>query len=92
MRNSYSDIDTDIEKLLHEVARLHVHLGRMANENISTRGWTYNELVSGILALSCHDDMAVKQFVCIDVLFDTFDAYIEIGKDAIKYLDSLGKL
>ena len=57
MNNTYANLDVDLEKLLHGVARLHVHLGRMDNENISTRGWTYNDLVTGIMNFTMVNDI-----------------------------------
>jgi hypothetical protein len=92
MQNTYADIDTDISKLLHEVARLHVHLGRMANVGIVTRGWTYNDLVDGILGLNGSEDVAVKQDRCIQLLFDTLDAIVDIGPRAVSYLYDLRKI
>ncbi len=92
MQNTYADIDTDLSSMLHGVARLHVALGRMDDTGISTRGWTYNELVDGILAINGTQDPAVKMYRCIDVLFDTLDALIEIGPRAVSYLSDLRKM
>ena len=92
MLNTYADIDTDLSKLLHEVARLHIHLGRMSNVGITTRGWTYNELVDGILGINCTEDRAVKMDACRSVLFDTLGAIIEIGPRAVSYLSDLRKM
>jgi len=89
--NFYADIDTDLETLLHEVSRLHVHLGRISGENISTRGWKYNELVSGVLQLQASEDLFVRMHRCLDVLFDTLDGITEIGPNAVKYLHCLWK-
>jgi hypothetical protein len=63
--NSYADIDTDLSSMLHGVARLHVSLGRMDKIGISTRGWTYNELVDGVLSINGTEDPAVKMHNCI---------------------------
>ena len=90
--NSYADIDTDLSSMLHGVARLHVSLGRMDNVGISTRGWSYNELVDGILAINGTEDPAVKMHRCIECLFDTLDALIEIGPRAVSYLSDLRKM
>lgn len=92
MQNTYADIDTDLSSMLHGVARLHVALGRMDDTGISTRGWTYNELVDGILAINGTQDPAVKMYRCIAVLFDTLDALIEIGPRAVSYLSDLRKM
>lgn len=90
--NSYADIDTDLSSMLHGVARLHVSLGRMDNVGISTRGWSYNELVDGILAINGTEDPAVKMHRCIECLFDTLDALIELGPRAVSYLSDLRKM
>ena len=92
MQNTYADIDTDLSKLLHEVARLHVHLGRMSNVGITTRGWSYNELVEGIIGINSTEDIAMKQYRCMQVLFDTLDAIIEIGPRAVSYLHDLKRI
>jgi hypothetical protein len=96
MNNSYADIDTNLSEMLHGAARLHVHLGRMSNVNIMTRGWTYNDLVDGILGLSSDspdkDYQMVKQYRSIDCLFDTLDAITEIGARAVTYLSELRKM
>ncbi len=92
MQNTYADIDTDLSKLLHEVARLHVHLGRMSNIGITTRGWSYNELVNGVLGINSTEDIATKQYRCLQVLFDTLDAIIEIGPRAVSYLHDLKRI
>ena len=92
MQNTYADIDTDLSKLLHEVARLHVHLGRMSNVGITTRGWYYNELVDGVLGINSTEDIAMKQYRCMHVLFDTLDAIIEIGPRAVSYLHDLKRI
>ena len=92
MQNTYADIDTDLSKLLHEVARLHVHLGRMSNVGITTRGWSYNELVDGVLGINSTEDIAVKQYRCLQVLFDTLDAIIDIGPRAVSYLHDLRRI
>ena len=103
MNNSYADIDTNLSEMLHGAARLHVHLGRMDNVNITTRGWTYNDLVDGILGLSSDspdqrdvwlnmDYQMVKQYRSIDCLFDTLDAITEIGARAVTYLSELQKM
>lgn len=77
-RNSYADFDADPADVLHGAARLHVALGRMDDTGISTRGWTYNDLVRGILFLGD---------ACLEVLFDTLDAIVEIGPAAVEYLN-----
>ncbi len=92
MQNTYANIDTDLSKLLHEVARLHVHLGRMSNVGITTRGWSYNELVDGVLGINSTEDIAMKQYRCMQVLFDTLDAIIEIGPRAVSYLHDLKRI
>lgn len=103
MNNSYADIDTNLSEMLHGTARLHVHLGRMDGINITTRGWTYNDLVDGILGLLSDspdqymgwltmDYQMVKQYRSIDCLFDTLDAITEIGSRAITYLSELQKM
>ena len=92
MLNSYADIDADLSKLIHEVARLHVHLGRMANIGITTRGWSYNDLVDGVISINGTEDVAVKQQRCISTLFDTLDGIIDIGARAVYYLHDLKKM
>lgn len=92
MKNIYADLDEDITKVLHGVARLHVALGRMDDVGISTRGWSYNDLVNGVVELNSSKDPAVKQMRCIDTLFDTLDAIVEIGAGAVAYLHSLEKI
>lgn len=92
MQNTYADIDVDLSSMLHGTARLHVALGRMDDTGISTRGWTYNELVDGILAINNTQDPAIKMYRCIDCLFDTLDALIEIGPRAVSYLSDLRKM
>lgn len=91
MKNYYAEPGTDLEKMLHGASRLHVSLGRMDEENISTRGWKFNELVDGILAMNSTDDEMIRQDRSIKTLFDTLDAMTEIGPNAIFYLTSLGK-
>lgn len=90
--NSYAEIGTDLEKLLHGAARLHIHLGRQSGENISTRGWSYNDLISGVLAINGETDEFVCQMRSVDTLFDTLDAMTEIGSDAVSYLTVLARL
>jgi len=85
--NSYADVYCDLEKMLHGSARLHVALGRMDDVGISTRGWSYNELVTGILNINSTNDEFTKMHYCLDTLFDTLDAIIEIGPNAVKYLN-----
>lgn len=92
MQNSYAEIGTDLSSLLHGVARLHVALGRMSDAGITTRGWSYNELVDGILNLNSSEDLFVKQYYCLGALFDTLDAIIEIGPRAVSYLTDLAKI
>lgn len=92
MKNSYADIEADLSEMLHGASRLHVTLGRMDKSGITTRGWTYNQLVDGILVLSSTEDNFVKQTRCLEVLFDTLDAIIEIGPNAVSYLHDLSKI
>jgi len=100
MNNIYAEQNTDLSEMLHGVARLHVHLGRMDQVNITTRGWTYNDLVNGIIGMSNGSDdrvspedyPAVRLERCISVLFDTLDAITEIGSNAVTYLTALTKL
>lgn len=93
MKNSYCEIDTNLEKLLHGVARLHVALARMDNRNITTRGWTYNQLVDSIIAInSPSEDYSVTLNRCMDTLFDTLEAMEEIGKNAVLYLEALSRI
>lgn len=89
MRNAYAHLDAPIEHTLHGAARLHIHLGRMDGENISTRGWTFNELVSGIVGLTHHKDAAASQYRAIATLFDTLDAMLEIGGRAVAHLHEI---
>lgn len=89
MRNTYADIGTDLSELLHGAARLHVNLGRMSNIGITTRGWSYNDLVNGILNINSTEDLALKQYRCLNVLFDTLDAIVEIGPRAVSHLTNL---
>lgn len=90
--NSYAEIGCDLEKMLHGAARLHVHLGRTNNENISTRGWSYNDLVNGILIIGDSPDPFIQQMRALDTLFDTLDAFTDIGSNAVSYLTALTKL
>lgn len=90
--NYYADIDYDLEKILHGAARMQVHLARMDNEDISTRGWTYNELVDGIIKMNCEKDKFIRQMRAMDTLFDTLTGIIEIGPNAVKYLHELHAL
>ena len=92
MQNTYADIDTDLSKMLHGAARLHVALGKMSNVGITTRGWTYNELVDGIVGINSDNDTAVKMYKCIECLFDTLDSIIEIGPRGVHYLHDLLKI
>ena len=92
MSNYYADINVDLPTMLHGAARLHVHLGRMDKANISTRGWTYNDLVNGVVGLSCEPDPAVRQHRCLLCLFDTLDAMTEIGPRAVSYLLDLQRM
>lgn len=92
MKNIYADIDEDLSKVLHGAARLHVALGRMDGVGISTRGWSYNDLVDGILKLNCSEYSDVRQMRCIDTLFDTLDAIVEIGASSVTYLHDLRKI
>lgn len=92
MRNTYADIDVDLSSMLHGAARLHVALGRMDDVGISTRGWSYNDLVDGILNINSTDDPALKQYCCLMCLFDTLDALTEIGARAVHYLHDLNKM
>lgn len=90
-KNSYADVDCDLNSLLHGIARLHVALGRMETSGISTRGWSYNDLVNGILSINVTKDISIKQERCIDCLFDTLEGIIEIGPNAVSYLADLQK-
>lgn len=92
MQNIYADIETDISELLHGVARLHVALGRMSDVGITTRGWSYNELVDGIIGVNHDKDPAVKIYKCIDCLFDTLDAIVEIGPSGVQHLHDLMRI
>lgn len=89
MNNTYSSLLTPLSETLHGAARLHVALGRMEGARISTRAWSYNELVTGILSLSGCVDPSVRLARCLAVLFDTLDAMPEIGAEAVKYLHDL---
>lgn len=91
--NYYADPAVDLEKMLHGVARLHVNLGRMDNENITTRGWSYNDLVSSLLKISSEDvDPMIRQYRLLGTLFDTLEAMTEIGNSAVDQLISLTKM
>jgi hypothetical protein len=92
MSNYYADLDCDLEKLLHGVARLHVHLGRKDKENISTRGWSYNDLITGVLDINSTLCIDMKQFRAVLTLFDTLDAMTEIGPRAVSYLKDLKQM
>ena len=52
MRNTYADIEAPLEQVLHGAARLHVELARNSGASLTTRGWTYNELVSCVVVLA----------------------------------------
>jgi hypothetical protein len=100
MQNIYTEINADLSSMLHGAARLHVALGRMDDVGIATRGWSYNDLVNGILGLSSSSDsristedyLAIKQHRCIETLFDTLGAIVEIGPNAVSYLTDLCKM
>lgn len=47
--NIYADLSMPLAEVLHGAARLHVALARMDKLPISTRGWTYNDLVGAVL-------------------------------------------
>lgn len=76
--------------MLHGTARLHVALGRMNDTGISTRGWTYNELVDGILAINNTQDPVIKMYRCIDCLL--IHVLIEIDPRAVSYLSDLKRM
>ena len=84
---TYAQIGTPVADVLHGAARLHVALGRMDGSGISTRGWTYNRLVNGVVGSGWHFDATVRQKRGLDVLFDTLNAICEIGEDAVAYLE-----
>lgn len=88
----YASPGADLSKVLHGAARLHIALGRMCNAGVSTRGWSYNDLVADILAINGDTDPAGKMRTSIDTLFDTLDAMTEIGPDAVKYLGHLREM
>lgn len=75
---------------MHSVARLHISLGRMDKEKISTRGWSYNNLINSIILLTEKiEDDNIKQLCLIEILFDTLNAICEIGPNAVEYLNEL---
>lgn len=90
--NSYANLDAPLEEVLHGSARLHVHLGRCDEAGITTRGWSYNQLVSGIVALNGQDDPGCAQRCAIETLWDTLDGVCEIGPRAVLYLHELASL
>jgi hypothetical protein len=93
MRNSYADTEVPASEVLHGAARLHVALGRMDGAGIATRGWSYNELVSGVLRLAADSDgPEVYLHRCLDTLLDTLDDITEIGPGAVQYLHDLAKI
>jgi hypothetical protein len=92
MQNTYADIDVDLSSMLHGAVRLHVSLGRMDETGISTRGWTYNEMIDGILAINSTEDPAVKMHRSISCLFDTLDGLVEIGPRAVYHLTDLTRM
>jgi hypothetical protein len=85
----YADKSCNLEKMLHGAARLHVRLGKMDGENVTTRGWTYNDLVDGIMIVSNTDDPVLNVCQSIQTLFDTLDGITEIGPNAVSYLHDL---
>jgi hypothetical protein len=80
----------DIAAMLHGLARLHVALGRMEGAGVSTRGWSYNGLVDGVLALSLPD--SGHEARSIATLFDTLDGVAEIGPAAVEHLHQLRRM
>lgn len=76
----------DLERYLHDMARLHVALARMDGDPITTRGWTYNALVTAaIISAIC------PQKTAWPVISDTLDAMTEIGgPKAVGYLIAMG--
>ena len=83
MRNTYADIEIPLEQVLHGAARLHVELARNSGASLTTRGWTYNELVSCVVVLATGDDEALMQRRCLETLWDTLDGACDIGAAAV---------
>lgn len=84
--DTYADISTPLPDVLHGAARLHVALGRADKTGVSTRGWTYNDLVAGVIGLSCIEDLALEQSRSLETPFDTLEGVCEIGPRAVAYL------
>lgn len=89
MRNTYAETNISLHEVLHGAARLHVHLARRDGENISTRGWSYNDLVNGVISIGRHECAAFAQTAGIETLFDTLDAMTEIRVNAVHYLRAM---
>lgn len=65
---------------LHGLARLQVYLSRMEGAPVPTRGWTYNALVDGCMAIGpAH----------VETMHDTLDGILEMGPNAVSYLRSM---
>ena len=92
MRNTYADIEIPLEQVLHGAARLHVELARNSGASLTTRGWTYNELVSCVVVLATGDDEALMQRRCLETLWDTLDGACDIGAAAVDYLAALRRV
>lgn len=84
--NTYASLNAPLPDVLHGAARLHVALARMEGLPISTRGWSFNGLVDGIVHSGCASDPGVRQSRALGVMLDTLDAVCEIGPAAVDYL------
>jgi len=71
---------TPFHKTLHGIARLQVHLARMEEAPISTRGWSYNDLVNWSIGIGGGEQAALR------TLLDALDGVCEIGSNAVDYL------
>ena len=78
--------------MLHGAARLHVALARNSGTSLTTRGWTYNGLVSGVVGLATEDDAALVQRRCLEAMWDTLDGACDIGAAAVDYLAALRRV
>lgn len=92
MDNTYADLSAPLREVLHGSARLHVALGRMDGAGVTTRGWSFNDLVDAVIALSEPTDAAMHQARCIAVLWDTLDGVCDIGAAAVLYLADLQRM